>query len=497
MYKPKKVILLDEITTFLDKENQQILLDILLEIKDEHIILMISHEKYDEKFLSNAKELILENHQIKYNNNNTLKKEKEISFDYRKNTLFKDILNDLKFNKFLYPILFIFLSLMIFLTSSSIIIADSFYTNNSSKAHIYQLYYQEFMNTTSAVLVNNEVKISDFEEDKTYPYIDFIYSLDYQNKVGYYLNGMCILNDKNISNLNILRGNIPIRENEIIISDICYQVLKEKFNSEIEFKDDNAFEEYIFNDYYISSNWSEYKIKGVYQSKEYDEYEKRYFNENIERYESDIKSCYAFKVETVFVYKDSFNDDSYLIENTSVTKERMKFSYVENYMLSAFDSEDGVFIPILVDNKYYFLSKYEPFLEVFAMLGYVFLIGLIIYCLFIPFIYYLKNKRNTIYLRYLEETYKQQKRKHIITLNLFYVISFILGLLFHYLYIYLFNSYLKKNVFSLNHIFKINGYFYLFIALSLLFFIVYNTFIILKLLVKKDIREDLEEVKNK
>lgn len=218
LIKDPEIILADEITSSLDNTNKNEIMDLIVEISKSFLVIMVTHDK---EIVNNypSTTYVLENNKIIQTvlDNKTLnRKQKEVD-NYKFNWLFhiKDALKYFKNNiiKTITATLFLVViaTILAFTLSLNLFSANKMYQNFSNK---YNLEYITFGHN-NLVSNTNFVTGSLFKEEQPLDNTFWGFPLDssYNNS---YSNVIFINNNFNYS---LLSGNLPINNNEVVITD--------------------------------------------------------------------------------------------------------------------------------------------------------------------------------------------------------------------------------------------------------------------------------------
>lgn len=253
LVKSPKVIFADEPTGMLDKNNSLIIYDILKEISKNILVVLVSHDIDNALPFSNYY-LTIKDYQIVSKEINPIIENDIQDSKFNKNPLsfvfyLKLGLNYIKLKpiKFIFSILLVAFSLIMFGTSFSIsnynslvyeerilngIGYDSFVIYKSEKKN-EQITYQTTITESEveSININNNAKfqgvISNSDNKKYFiNYPD--YHKTYNNMISEYMSGVTYISSELIDRNNYeLYGRLPLNDNEIVITDYFYQSFKE------------------------------------------------------------------------------------------------------------------------------------------------------------------------------------------------------------------------------------------------------------------------------
>ncbi len=445
LYEDKPIIILDEFNVSLDNANSELLFSILLELKNNHIIIFSSHNKLSDEFIKNCCLINIINHQITKNGNDN---KNEISFKTKKYFKYNKLKDVLKMNKLLFKISFVFMLIL----SCLVIFSGAIYTSLStikitcldSPTHLKQTNFELLKKYAPSYVVNNEDVLNKFEKNTVFNFYNYNLTIDQTT----FANGLCSIDDNyNLYDIPLYKidgfGNYPTNSSEIMISTVSYQKIFDFYKDK--FADENKTNEYIFNDLKFTYMNLNFKIVGIY---------KESINEEIKSVAEDLRKDYpiinefycslCFKNLTVFTKNLDETNQKYLVSNTIYNKSVINLEDIEYFEL-ILPSSGVMFSPILLNHKgEYFVE--EQVVEILSILNPIFLISGIIFALIYSYLYYLTNKRKVLLLRIIKETRKEQILNHLLVNGICFILCFMISFLITSLGIILLEVILRQNL---------------------------------------------------
>lgn len=236
IFNEQPIILLDEPFNSLDKENNDIILDVIKKIGKDKLVIVTSHINSK---LSDISDIVIE---IQDNSVKLTIKNPDI---YEKCLEFKIVKKKKKINFLVNKLLFYnvkkilsYFIILLILFSSILILANVSETRES---------------INSKLLIKNKVNITyiydDVEEHKVYSNDNFRLNVDTETNIPLYYqnvkNNIYLSNISNFKNLDNLVGRLPQNKNEIVISEYLEECLiyfnfiaeNSALNKELEFND--------------------------------------------------------------------------------------------------------------------------------------------------------------------------------------------------------------------------------------------------------------------
>ncbi len=311
LYHPKKILLLDEIDSGLDEESASILKACILRLKEEHIVIFSTQlNRYDDvedAFVYEISDGKISLTKQGYVYGATEEKNPILP----ENSLIADGKRILKNNHLFFCLLSfsVLICNILFLVCGSAFCAfhDTEQKNRFAFDNIVQNSHAFLVTETGYESIRNDLTV-----EESYPVLDpsnHAIGEDY-GAVGSCLSGMVALDD--YSSMKISEGRVPERENEVLVSDVCFKALRKKYGI-------------LLSEHMPLPMLSEYLIVGTYQSKHCSldsDYLKTLTDDG--KTFTYYRSMYLFMTETVFVYQQVERVSDYLIVNNGHTDSLVK-----------------------------------------------------------------------------------------------------------------------------------------------------------------------------
>ena len=492
IYADKKIVLLDEITANLDPLSTEKILRYVLELSKNHLVIFATHDGLPEWFLKDAN--------ILRRKDGKISKEKEVICKEGKNTT--------KETK----------------EKHSSFLSDAFTTRKEEKkTHwligtlcclfsffcvLFFSFYGSFKDTNqigadgSTVIVNPLEEISKdvfFETspvfltrekcEDSYTVLDLNYypnckDEDYR-KSGSLFAGVLKFDEKDSDKPVLVDGAYPLNQGDAIISDVCF----------------SSMTGYALGDV-IDLGLKKYKIVGVYKAKNKDGIDSRYsqypLKDNSIIINRNVRLCYSFMTESVFVRDDSQKPEFYACKSIKQNKDIFRKDNFMDTDLSFTSIYRGRYAPVCVDGNgkenLTFFSGYLGHLVFGILSAAVLLIFLVVLAISV----YRKNKRKYILLRYRGSSRKRLIQNNLLSFGFSSFVGICLGIGISEIALLIRNRVYTKVLgaasltlfFSFNYsILILLGVFF---AFRILLFVVFNY-----LLCPKDRSRLIEEVKKK
>jgi ABC-type lipoprotein export system ATPase subunit len=412
IYAPKKIILLDEITAFLDEESQEVISKTVRELSKTSLVIFVIHDKIPSFYMDEYGIITISGKKIvEQKAYSTEKKKDDLQVGIKKKNKTQDIFQVAKKEKGFH----IIVSVFTFLLTIVSILFSGLYSGFEGKTmvdgHEISKYqektYENYLSSSPSLLVDTgKSGLSvPFDQGSEFGFISF-YSLfngTTQQGVGNAFCGLAICNDSKFSFIDhedssLIKGKFPSAINECIVSSFCFDHLKavQMRNGLTE----KAAENWLFTDFRIESNYSEkMKLVGVYQGRILGDFDKR--TQSDVNYLPLSRESYAFMAETVFTFSDDLS--SFLVRlliNTENNRRLMKASYVIPEIL--WSSGDAQLYNIVDSDSNGKYSAYMYFGELTAGNLLLLIISwalLLIIAITIPLAYYSNNRRFFLLLR--------------------------------------------------------------------------------------------------
>lgn len=407
LYADKEIILLDEITANLDPVSTESILKNILALSKGRLVIFATHDGLPEWFLKDANILRRKDGKISEEKEVICKEEKNpIKETKEKHSSFlSDAFTTRKEEKKTHWLLGTLCCLFSFLC----VLLCSFY---GSFKDINQLGADG-----STVIVNPLKEISKnvfFETspvfltrekcEDSYTALDLHYypnckDGDYR-KSGSLFAGVLKFDEKDSDKPALVDGAYPLNQGDAIISDVCF----------------SSMTGYALGDE-IDLGLKKYKIVGVYKAKNKDGIDSRYsqypFKDNSISINRNVRLCYSFMTESVFVRDDSQRPEFYACKSIKQNKDIFRKDNVMDTDFSFTSIYRNRYAPVCVDGNgkenLTFFSGYLGHLVFGILSAAVLLIFLVVLAISV----YRKNKRKYILLRY-----RGSSRKRLIQNNL-------------------------------------------------------------------------------
>ncbi len=408
IYSGKNIVLLDEVTTNLDPLSTEKILRYILELSKDHLVIFATHDGLPEWFLKDANilrrkegKIFKEKEAICVEVKNTTKETRE------KHRFFvSDAFNARKEEKKTHWVigtlccLFSFLCVLFFSFYGSFKYANQIGEDGRTVlVNPLEQISKEVFFETSPVFVTRE-KCED-----SYSVLDLncypnCKDGDYR-KAGSLFAGVLKFDEKDSDKPVLVDGSYPSIQGDAIISNVCF----------------SSMTGYTLGDE-IDLGFKKYKIVGVYEAKNKDGLDRRYsqypLKDNSISINKNVRLCYSFMTESVFVKDDSQRPEFYACKSIKQNKDIFR---KDNFMDTDFSFTSiyrGRYAPVCVDGNgkenLTFFSSYLWHL----ILGILSAVVLLIFLVVLVFSVYRKNKRRCILLRY-----RGASRKRLIRNNLF------------------------------------------------------------------------------
>lgn len=319
LYQPKRILLLDEIDSGLDEESAFVLKEKIQSLKKKHIIILSTqlkrYDDIDDAFVYEIKDGVMDvmKEGCVFSGNNVSEK----AYSITKSDTYRDAKKAAKENKLFYGLSFSLILIwnIIFMVFGSMHLAftDTKRKNESAFENIAENANGFLIEQKSYEKIKQNLYVSE-----TFPILDPTnYSIDNDySYIGSSISGIVALKD--FSALSLQKGRLPEKENEILVSDLCYETLKEK-------------KDVSFSDRLPISYLSDYVIVGTYQSK-YNGLSPEYIKSITDDGDTFTfyRSMYLFMTETIFVYENAQNPLYYMIANNKHTRNYLKADMIAN-----------------------------------------------------------------------------------------------------------------------------------------------------------------------
>lgn len=492
IYEIKEIVLLDEVTSNLDSKSASIILYEIKRIAQESLVIFVTHGKFDKKFYSDACVLELTKQGIEFHSspshvdNNVLNSSKQ----ELNNWGFKDDVKSSFCEEKTSHI--VFSSITAFLMALLIIFFSFGFSFESKRgSEDGELLYDKYNDTLKTTLSETTPVFFGTKEDgytgECLQVINSqVCSLINPNEYDFNVSGSAISSfiqypdsGKCLSyDINLVAGNIPKEDNEIIISDVCAEHLSLKPTLG------------------ATKLWNTYLVTGIYKSIDLANFSQRYqnyasssdfFNNLIDK---NIFSMYSFMVDTSFIFSSETEIDSFVF----LANEENENQFLKNtdYLYTI------GFSPIAVDKNGNQIL--EPFYNSSMWLILAYLVLLFLFSFFIVFIisFYFKNKDRYLILRVMGIRREKQTTANIISFGLDSILSYSIGILFGSATVAIIDSIYRKNLLGATKtLFSFTFYPYIFGLAAILVFILFFSFVLCFCLSNKDISKEIYHIKEK
>ncbi len=484
LYDLKDILLCDEITSNLDEENKQIILNILKEVSKTHLVLFATHDDVQDFKDLSPHILSINDRKISFSDafslceKNQALSQKKQSFS-SVSSLYSQWKEDKKSHFFLFFISFFFVVLTIF--SGSLYYSFEIVSKGNIQQDNYQilkdresdLVYDSYL-SSSPIFICNKQNGLDGEELKIYNTIVPI--LPQEIKLGTIGAVFHIPSQSYVSkNIKLISGRIPDKEGEIRISS---------YTSDLESTTDSKAKE-------IKIGQNSFSVVGVYEGKDPNKLRTR-LKDKINPVQRDFYMSYSFLSGSVFLYSNRFQNFISAfpnsLSNQKIRKEKQinksETIFWEDYLLS---NQSGKNLIHFLSAKFSSPMFYQIFLISYSSFIVVFLIS-----------FYIRNKRRYLLKRYLGISRKVLNLNNLLLFSRTEIFSLLFGIGIGSLSVFLVSHFVSKQLIS-----KITlpvlifcPYSYLYCILIVFSFVILF-FTTLNLLSPKNISKRLYEVKKK
>jgi len=347
IYSLKPIVLLDEITSNLDPESSSIILQIIEEISSTHLVIFVTHENLPNDFIKDSSLLLLQDGSLKTmkqeENKASIPVEAERLSNRKSNVDIKySFKQEKKSHIWLYLISTIFVAFSIIFLSMGFTFEQKYddkkqeFISNGYNDKITEVYSK----TTPVFLSNSK----DYE-GTPYECYDSSLKPNYNNEEKYGNPGTIFSGffyySENSSlpyQTEIVSGRKPLKENEVIISDVCFNNCTKGFSIGDKFPDNDSL-----------------TVVGTYKALDLANFSTRYlcYNENDDVINQTVRISYGFMSESVFTYKkESASSKTFAYPNTTgnektFLKKKKPVSLIGLLQLLSIRMEN-LFLPILV-----------------------------------------------------------------------------------------------------------------------------------------------------
>ena len=492
LYADKEIILLDEITANLDPVSTERILKNILALSKARLVIFATHDGLPEWFLKNANILRRKDGKISEEKEVICKEEQNTTKETKEkhSSFLLDAFTARKEEKKTHWLLGSLCCLFSFLCVLLCSFYGSFKDINQIGADgstvivnpLEEISKNVFFETSPVFLTREKCEDS-------YTALDLHYypnckDGDYR-KSGSLFAGVLKFDEKDSDKPALVDGAYPFNQGDAIISDVCL----------------SSMTGYALGDE-IDLGLKKYKIVGVYKAKNKDGIDSRYsqypFKDNSISINRNVRLCYSFMTESVFVRDDSQKPEFYACKSIKQNKDIFR---KDNFMDTDFSFTSiyrGRYAPVCVDGNgkenLTFFSGYLGHLVFGILSAAVLLIFLVVLAISV----YRKNKRKYILLRYRGSSRKRLIQNNLLSFGFSSFVGICLGIGISEIALLIRNRVYTKalGAASLTLFFSFNYSILIllgvFLAFRILLFVVFNY-----LLCPKDRSRLIEEVKKK
>lgn len=508
LYKTKKIILLDEITTYLDKESRDIIFSVLEELSNNHIIILVTHEEVDSSIFKNYSLFKFEDKKlIETKKSNVIKENTKIEeMNFKKGNIFIRLINIFKEKKLLNIINAIVIFILV--TLSNVIFTFYFSVGNDK---LNDLSFDTYKNSAPAFFLNR-MESNDYEENTVFPFERSEFNIKFQdddlslsnkqtsfenlNIGAVYATNEQLEDTLNIELINFNGLDFDFAKTEtskqgFLISDLTFNfyfnALKEKYpkyeSNEIILMIKNNLKYKVYDNIY--------ELCGVYKSSINEIYKDNFNVIMDDILMQEALYSYGFMCQNVFIPYDEANANNHFYHivlnteyNRNVLQKDINLVTVSNFTLL---NNNGT-------SDFWILYKANSNLD-FAI---TFVVAVIVYLIVVSTGYYSGENKRFLVSRIAGQSRSSQTNKYLlfnsIWVSIFYFISAAISSLIVYICQILITN---STIFSITNVFIFSPYLILIYVLligfsALIYYILYY-----KLLSPKDISKQLYKIKQK
>lgn len=505
-YGRKDILLLDEVTSNLDKESADIILKRAAELSKNHLVIFVTHEKRKTSTIPNSEtiflsqgKLIRTNESEEHENRNNCNKQNIL----RRDSLFLRLKSSFQLDKLSHVFLTAFTAVFSFLFLFFNSLGSSWKLSYDSsfrptKTVLTTTIQKSLVDSTDIILgddksgyegVKSQVRIGRCQwrnlTKGTFPKDNY----DYTYPFGKYLSGVCDY-PKEDSFIKIVSGTKPKKSYDILISDYCSRIQKINVGDQIQIKgqEDDSFH-----------------VSGIYQAKDSKEFETRVseYKNNSRNFSSpSVIFRYSYRIENAFaIFPEGFQTEKIngfaernLIFPKTSKNRQIYLSSVDTTLIYS----NGNYVPYLVgkDGKPVIGDKIDKFQGWFSFGRASFGALLLFYFVFL-YGRYVRNRRKYLLLRYRgtrrDSLTKDGLLSHFAAVFLGALIG-IAGVGFTILGI---NLYYDSLLLTSIHVVHFDLISFLLLLAIYLFFLLFLSVLLWKVLAKNDLTKQLNEAKEK
>ncbi|MFA6861462.1 MAG: ATP-binding cassette domain-containing protein [Bacilli bacterium] len=381
-YNLKDIVLLDEVTAFLDKDTREIIWKQIAKISKDHLVLFVTQEVIDKKTDDINGLLEIQNQNcnfVLYKSGPKMMETRALAPKIKSNHTF---INNIKMFNPYYIVILLFAFLFSF---ASILFGNLYFSLPEER--LSEITYQNYINTANAYYISPKQK-SKFTQTQFGLSMTSFSIKDENNdnySIGNQVFGIFTSDSYGNSNIRMIKGKYPKSSDELIISSFCYDAL------------DRGGE---FSEFSIDNGITQYRIVGVYEGKNSENYQKMMTLFDDEKYSTpsniNLRYCYTFLVESGFSYGTiEENEGAFVLASDNIISE-LDYKAIKDTFLSypyvsvANLSNDGT-LPL--DSNLFYADKS------YLIFGLSFLSSILALFIIITLSFFFRNNRQFILFR--------------------------------------------------------------------------------------------------
>lgn len=505
-YGRKDILLLDEVTSNLDKESADIILQRVSELSKDHLVIFVTHEKRETNTISNSETISLSKGKligIDKSKGNEKRNHSNKQSVLRKDSLFLRLKSSFLLDKFSHVFLIAFTAVFSFLFLFFDSLGGSWKLSYDSSFHrtktaLTTTIQKSLVDSTDIILgddksgyegVKNRIRMGRDQwrnlTKGTFPKNNY----DYTYPFGKYLSGVCDY-PKEDSFIKLVSGTKPKNPYDILISDYCSRIQKIDVGDQIQITDqaDGYF-----------------RVSGIYQSKDSKEFETRfseYKNNSRNFFSPSVIFRYSYRIETAFaVFPEGFQTDkTYGFEERNLIFP--KTAKNRSIYLSSVDTtliySNGSYVPFLVgkDGKPVIGNKIDQYLG-WLWFGMASFGALLLFYLVFLYGRYIRNRRKYLLLRYRGTRRDSLTKDRLLSNSVSVLLGTLIGIVSVGFTVLGINLYYDSVLLTPIHIMHFDFFSLLLLLALSLFFLLFLSVLLWKVLAKKDLTKQLNEAKEK
>ena len=364
LYDPKPIVLLDEITTALDKDNVAILLKAVAELAENHLVIFVTHEDFVKQLDTQYIEIHIEKEKLVSSSENNKSVAYDMPIKHQKNSLFSFLGTFFKADRFLYLVSFVFGILFTFL----IILGDSFSATFrpvlNGYSPVQQAVFRNYIETFPAYSLNRPVAAIRPEADEgtcfSYRGDSFFSShLDDGTGIGSMVSGVLYVSGREdidrlhmeLADVGDERNRFPSAMGESLISDVCFARLLAQWMKEDSLTEEEAVDRFFSEPFVLDGMASLSPVMtviGVYRTFGKTEAPEHFLQRTDGKVcDINLRGCYLFGTETLIGISDA-DISSCLLLATEHNRTIPTIEMVSSGLYSELDGS-GYFSPLLLD----------------------------------------------------------------------------------------------------------------------------------------------------